>query len=106
VGQLPLYKVSEDVFPRLGELLDADGLQLLCVESLHLQRDGKTFYRGWEVRDKDGTKAIMWDKHDIGRTELDKTVELTIGIPNRKQGRHIFDRIEQALLSLRAIKLV
>ena len=105
MGQFPLYKVSEDVFPKLGELLGADGLELVCVEPQHLQRNGKTLYRGWEVRGKDGAKAIMWDKVDANRSEIDRAVELTVGVPDLKRGRYIYDRVDQILVSLGANKL-
>jgi hypothetical protein len=104
--QFPVYRIRNDVFTDLAGELKIAGLELVCVDPQHLQRDGVTLYRGWEVKSSTHAKVkvIMWDKYkkcDAGCT----ITEVTFGTPNGKNGDHLLLIVENSLIKLGGLKI-
>jgi hypothetical protein len=100
MGQLPSYKIKEDIFPELERIMRAKDLAFACVEPKHLQADSVTFYRQWEIKREDGVRIVMWDTHKIDRDPADFTVILTLGSPNGKKGKNLLEFTEGVLVAL------
>ena len=105
MGQMPLYRLSEKLIPELQQRLEAKSLEVLCVEPLHVQDDGITMYREWEIRQENGMKVIMWDKHRIPRNSEEDNVEITVVSPNGRKGLDLLRKVEQTLIALGAHRL-
>lgn len=105
MGQLPFYQIEEDVFAALELTLARDGFHLVCTQPMHLENDGVTMYRSWEIKHADTVEVIMWDKHRVDRAKDDATVELTLGTPRGRKGLNALAAVEHALSMLGGHKL-
>lgn len=105
MGLMPAYRVQENVFPALETMVAEVGLDLVCIQPMHLQNDGVTMYRGWEIKRAETLEVIMWDQHRVDRAKDDATVVLTLGTPRGRKGQATLSIVERALSAIGGHKL-
>ena len=104
MSALPAYVLSEPAFELLSERLSSMEIQMVCVHTWKLTRNGNEWGSTWTITDPEGREILA----DVRKELVPSTPgeELLLGILARRQYKPLEDRFRNVLQDVGARELV